>query len=114
MHSLGDWIALSIPLYLVLTFRLQGRAAMMALWGCLWAMAGAQAVNTYVFHQQWLAFASYMRNADASLLPGKTAQHYQLLWMDMIEVFVLLLLPIIFYWFDSRKQHRATLSARTV
>lgn len=87
---------------------------MMALWAYLWAIAGTQAVNTYVFHQQWLAFASYMRDADASLLPGKTAQHYQLLRLDVIEASAVLLMPIISYWYDQRKQHRATLSATTV
>lgn len=111
MSNLWLWFTLSMPIYYLLTRNLKGRAASLAFLAYLWAIAGALAVNTWRFHQTYLSLEANIQAAggqdfDPAFVANKASQHLHALWLFSAEVVVIFIVPVVWYWFDRRKERR--------
>lgn len=111
------WFILSIPVYSLLTRKLKGRAASLAFLAYFWAIAGALAVNTWRFHQTYLSLEASIQAAggedfDPAFVADKAAQHLHALWLTSAEVAIIFMVPVVWYWFDRRKERRMALSTK--
>lgn len=115
MSNLWLWLALGVPVYYLLTRNLKGRAASLAFLVYFWAIACALAINTWRFHQTYLSLEANIRAAggedfDPVFVADKASQHLHVLWLTSAEVVILFIVPVVWYWFDRRKERRTVLS----
>jgi ABC-type glycerol-3-phosphate transport system permease component len=92
MHN---WVIWSVPFYFALTSSLKGRANAVALWVYFWCLAGYGVLATWHCYIAWQHLASW--------LPQDKGPP-QLFWISLIATVVLLILPVVWYRRDLRKE----------
>ncbi len=117
MHNLWLWMPSAMLVatfvYVALSSRLKGRAAVIVSFTYFWGTAAVLSVVTWQL-QRGRAEIDAQMDPDNPYTADIITNHHQELWMLLVQIIVLFVIPIIFYWFDRRKQRRAALSATTV
>ena len=104
MNGWSIWLALSPALYFAATSHLKGRAKARALWAYFWLVAGFVAYSTWHFYVTWQTLAMRIRAAGGAPRPWADVQNTWALRAGVIETIVLLLLPVVWYYRDLRKE----------
>ena len=99
MEHWGTWITWSVPLYVVLTMRLTGRAGAAALWAYLWLIADFCAASTWGMYQGVLAY----RRLDAAD-PEFLARYERVLREGLATTALMVVYPVVWYGWVRRTE----------
>ena len=104
MDNYMIWLLVSVLTYVPLAVKIKRQSSFIALWAFLWGLAGSLALTEWHFHQQWLALVMQEQGDGGRFLHDTTPGHYQSLYGGVLEVVVMLLIPIAWYWVVHRKE----------
>lgn len=108
MEHWGTWVMWSMPLYVVLTMKLKGQASAVALWAYLWLIAAFSAANTWGMYQAVLAY----RRLGADY-PGFLAQYERVLQEGLVTTALMVVYPIVWYWWVRQRESNRSDKNRT-
>ncbi len=97
---MGDWTVWSIPIYAALTINLKGRAKVTALWIYLWCLAGDCFFATWHFYTIHQQLTSLMPDD-----PRHQTEAARTIWIGGIVTAILLVVPVVWYRRELRKEN---------
>lgn len=112
MHSLNDWLLPVALAYIILGSALKGKAALMGQFIFCWGAAAVSAVSAWQLQHRWSEIEARMQTGNT--YNAIILRRHEEMFLMFVGIIVLLLAPVIAYWFEQRKKRRATLSAETV
>lgn len=107
MEIFAEWSWIIIPLMmLVATYTGKGRAKSIVVWVCMWSIDVALAISIWRLYQAWRDYSAltannpYYHNNQPRMPDG-------LIWSPLIFI-VILVLPVVWFYRDRRKEGIAT------